>query len=109
MAALGLSWVGPPHTLRHSGASRDVATKAKSLEEVRRRGRWSQPKSVQRYTKTHLLTQHLAQVPKSITVHGREITEDPVKALQPLLPQRTPKERAVATALSRWHRRARAV
>ena len=67
----------------------------------RRRGRWSQPKSVQRYTKTHLLTQHLAKVPKQVTARGREIMKDPIKSLLPFLCQKDPKVQAVAAA---WRR-----
>ena len=52
---LGLEWIGPPHDLRHSGAARDVEMGTRSLEQVRRRGRWRIIDSVQRYTKTWLL------------------------------------------------------
>ena len=45
----------PPHDLRHSGAARDVAAGTRTLEQVRRRGRWVSMDSVQRYTKTWLL------------------------------------------------------
>jgi len=47
--------LAPPHSLRHSGPARDVLNNTRSLEEIRRRGRWASLKSVQRYTKSHLL------------------------------------------------------
>ena len=46
--ALGLSWGGPPHHLRHAGAARDIEKKSRTLEEVRIRGRWKHIESVQR-------------------------------------------------------------
>ena len=39
-ARLGLQWVGPPHTLRHSGPSCDATSGRRDLEQIRRRGRW---------------------------------------------------------------------
>eukprot|EP00969_Alexandrium_andersonii_P116753 5161646-Alexandrium_andersonii.AAC.1 len=47
LESLGLSWVGPPHSLRHSGPSADATSGRRSLEDIRRRGRKSQIKSVQ--------------------------------------------------------------
>jgi len=84
---LGLCEVGPPHTLRHSGASNDVAKKRRTLEEVRRRGRWSQPKSVQRYTKVHLLAQHLSRVPSCVTSSGSAFSQDPAKTILQTIPK----------------------
>ena len=40
-----------PHCLRHGGPSTDVYNKALSLEEVRRRGKWADHRSVSRYEK----------------------------------------------------------
>ena len=73
---LGLSWVGPPHTLRHSGPSADVASGRRSLEEIRRRGRWLQMKSVQRYSKAHALTMHLARLPAGLKERGRMLMDN---------------------------------
>ena len=47
------------------------------------------------------MTQHLAQVPHKVTIHGREILKNPAAAMVPLL-SRNPKEQAVAVALSRF-------
>ena len=38
-----------PYQLRHSGPSNDLARGHRSLEEAKKRGRWSQSKSMQRY------------------------------------------------------------
>ena len=48
-----LSALGPPHLyrFRHSAASHDFGIQARSLEEVRRRGRWRAWSSVRRYEK----------------------------------------------------------
>eukprot|EP00972_Heterocapsa_arctica_P110581 16282724-Heterocapsa_arctica.AAC.1 len=61
MRRLGLSFAGPPHAIRHSGPSEDLARQRCSLEEVRRRGRWKGMDSVQRYTKTFALTRFRAK------------------------------------------------
>ena len=82
---VGLSWVGPPHDLRHSGAARDVEGKHRSLEQVRRRGRWKTLESVQRYTKTWMLvrargrltTDQLERGQKLIAVRGQRRLVEP--------------------------------
>jgi integrase len=61
-AATGLDWVGPPHDLRHSGAARDILKELRTLEQVRRRGRWKMLSSVQRYTKTWLLVRNRSRL-----------------------------------------------
>ena len=53
--ALHLEWIGPEHRMRHAGAARDIERGTRSLEQIRRRGRWRCLDSVQRYTKTWLL------------------------------------------------------
>jgi len=55
MATINVAEHWPPHSLRHSGPSHKVIRNECTLEEIRRRGRWKSPKSVQRYTKTHTL------------------------------------------------------
>ena len=42
----------PPHSARHTGASVDLARNYRTLDQVKRRGRWSADKSVERYAKT---------------------------------------------------------
>ena len=53
---------GPAHSLRHSGPAHSVLMKTRSLEEIRRRGRWQSLKSVQRYTKAHLILEKRAKM-----------------------------------------------
>ena len=73
-ATLGLTFLGPPHELRHVGAARDIEQKTRFLEEVRRRGRWSMLAS-QRYTKTWLLVQQRSRVDPKILERGKELVE----------------------------------
>ena len=47
----------------------------RSREDVRRRGRLSQPKSVQRYSKPHALFVHKARMPLWINVDGSKIID----------------------------------
>ena len=75
LRALGLSEEWPPHALRHAGASRDVEMKTRTLEEVRRRGRWKTLDSVQRYTKTFALVRARAAMPKEILAKGTELAK----------------------------------
>ena len=39
--------IGPPHTARHTGASRDLAGGRRSFDEIKRRGRWKADDGVQ--------------------------------------------------------------
>ena len=71
--ATGLEWIGPMHSLRHAGASRDIAEGARTLEQVRRRGRWQLLSSVQRYTKTHVLAQQRSRMTPEQLQRGREL------------------------------------
>ena len=73
-ARLGLEWVGPPHTLRHTGPSCDAASGRRDLEQIRRR--WSQMKSEQRNNEQHALTTHLSRLPRDIKVQGRRPMDD---------------------------------
>ena len=41
----------PPHTLRHTAASRDAFHKVRTLAELKDRGRWASDTSVARYKK----------------------------------------------------------
>ena len=70
---LGLAWAGPPHRLRHSGPSEDIARERASLESVRRRGRWKAMKSVQRYSKTSMLVKFRARMPLTTLSLGERV------------------------------------
>ena len=72
---LAMPWIGPPHDLRHAGASRDVEGSHRSLEEVRRRGRWRAAASVQRYTKTFWLVKQRARTPAWVLAKGQQLLQ----------------------------------
>jgi hypothetical protein len=61
------------HSIRHSKPSADAASGRRSLEAIRRRGRWSQLKSVQRYSRGHALTMHWASLPELIASQARTL------------------------------------
>ena len=67
--ALGID-CGCTHSLRHAGAARDVEMATRSLEAVRRRGRWRAADSVARYTKTWLLVAARSQTPPDLLEKG---------------------------------------
>ena len=52
-----------PHTFRHSGPSNDLYHGRRSLQEIAKRGRWSNIKSVQRYSKSGRLLRAWKLVP----------------------------------------------
>ena len=56
------------HTARHGGASMDYFLKARSLEDIRERGRWACEQSVRRYKKTGTYAEQLARLPPSLIV-----------------------------------------
>ena len=74
--ALGMSWFPPPHCLRHTGPSEDAFSGRRTLEDIRRRGRWSQIKSVQRYAKPHALVSHRAQLDPAVKARGSWLEEN---------------------------------
>ena len=70
---LALTWIGPPHDLRHFGAARDVEEQARDLEQVRRRGRWRSMDSVRRYTKTWLLVRQRERLTQQQRHTGQQL------------------------------------
>lgn len=64
-AELGLEALGRvhPYRLRHTGASHDFATKARTLAEIQRRGRWRDARSIRRYEKGGRLNELLLRLP----------------------------------------------
>lgn len=74
-------WLGPPHTIRHSRPSREILQGTRTLEEVRRRGRWRSLKSVQRYTKSFLLIKAMSDTPADVRRMGEEFLADPFGVL----------------------------
>ena len=66
----------PLHSLRHSKPSREALFKTRSLEDIRRRGRWNQLKSMQRYSKVHTLTAVAADTPDGLMRDGRVLEKE---------------------------------
>ena len=56
------------HRLRHTGSANDTLRGTKSLEQIRRRGRWASLKSVERYSKTAHIVADLAQLTQEVRV-----------------------------------------
>ena len=77
-AAAGVSWIGGPHVLRHSGASNDLLHSRRTLKEVQLRGRWKVLDSVRRYGKTHFLVQSNARLEEAVLQRGRRFWDDPL-------------------------------
>lgn len=66
---LGLSL----HCLRHGGATHDMLSSCRSLEEIRRRGHWASFTTVKRYEKTAVVGQLLQKVePKHLRMLLRQ-------------------------------------
>ena len=87
---LGMPWAPPPHGLRHSGPSEDIARGRATLEQVRRRGRWRALSSVQRYSKTFAVTQFRARMPQKILDSGAAAGRDLRGAVQEALGRAKP-------------------
>ena len=64
-ADVGLgAWELTPYILRHAGPSHDWLTKARSLDGIKRRGRWISDMSVRRYEKSSRVMRRLATLPR---------------------------------------------
>ena len=65
------------HKLRHTGPANDTLRGTKSLEQIRRRGRWASLKSVERYSKTAHIVADLARLEPEVRRLGSEFLENP--------------------------------
>ena len=65
--------IGPPHSCRHTGASRDLATGRRDFASIQRRGRWKTQESVQRYAKTHAWLHAVERQPKHVRELGARL------------------------------------
>ena len=77
----GLGWLGPAHSVRHSGPALQAYLNQRSLESIRRRGRWTSLGSVQRYTKTHKLVEARSRLSHDQRAEGDSFFKNPVQAL----------------------------
>ena len=66
-------FAGPPHSARHTGASRDLSEGYRSLEDVMKRGRWQALASVHRYAKPHMWFACIAKLPLNLKEKGDQI------------------------------------
>jgi len=101
----GIEFLGPPHGLRHSRPSGEVYASTRSLEGIRRRGRWISLKSVQRHTKVHTLVARLASLPPDVAAQGARFFKSPKAEIRaailkcPASSARAPARQALEKAL----------
>lgn len=77
--------LGPLHWLRHTEPAASIAERRRTLEEVRRLGRWASLTSVERYSKTHLLVKQREQLPVAVRERGEYLLEHPGELVQIIL------------------------
>ena len=63
----------PPHSLRHTGPTYDAYLNYRSLTQIQWRGRWTALTSVQRYTKSHVYVEQLAQLSEEQKQRGLQL------------------------------------
>ena len=73
LAAQQAGTTAPPHSCRHTGPSRDLATGYRNMLQVQRRGRWAAEKSVRRYAKTHAWIAVTKAQPPHVCSRGGEL------------------------------------
>lgn len=69
-AALGLSSLYTPHSLRHGGATRDYLM-GKPITDVMAKGRWAASKSAQHYIQMGRQLMMSLEIPESVAVAGQ--------------------------------------
>ena len=68
--ALGLrSWGFVPYSLRHSGPSWDKTEARLTLDEIQRRGRWQNPKTVMRYERSSRVSALLSTLQPAVATY----------------------------------------
>ena len=65
--------MGPPHSARHLGPSRDLATGYRCLDGIMKRCRWQAIKSVHRYAKAHAWLAAQGRQSEEVVAKGREL------------------------------------
>ena len=94
---LDLEFLGPPHGLRHSRPSEQVAASSCDLEQIRRRGRWVSLKSVQRYTKSHELVRRAGLLHEHVRHVGQQVSSNPRQAFHVAVSRHTSNSMLVST------------
>lgn len=87
---LKLKDVGPLYSLRHTEPAASVEERRRTLEEVRRMGRWRTLTSVGRYSKTHRLVRQRSQLPPEVRERREELLRNPGLLVEAVL-QATPR------------------
>jgi hypothetical protein len=67
--SLGLPWKVSAYVLRHTGPSQDVLSRDRTLEQVKRRGRWSSDQTVRRYEKSSRVLARLKDLRRDLLQH----------------------------------------
>ena len=73
MMGLGV-WEATPHVLRHAGPSSDYLGKLRTLEDIRRRGRWASMASLRRYERASQMNARVAILPVAV-IHLLELAD----------------------------------
>ena len=71
--ALLLEGLGAPHPyrLRHTGASHDFVSKARTLEQIQKKGRWRDPRSLRKYEHGGRMNELLQRLSPEQRAHAR--------------------------------------
>ena len=64
-----------PHSLRHSGASRDLLLDRRPLAAVKARGRWRSDQSLKRYGKAARSLSEAATYPRALLDYGQRVKD----------------------------------
>ena len=73
---LGLEELNPcRYALRHGGASEDLLSRRRSVQDVKRRGRWVSDSSLRRYGKESRLLKELQKIHPNVLNFGRFVME----------------------------------
>ena len=65
--------LGPPHDLRHAGASDDLLSGHRALGEVKERGRWAADGSVRRYAKRTRMQTKINELDEELRDFGQYV------------------------------------
>ena len=90
-----------PYGLRHGGASRDRATRSRSLADIQRRGNWRCPTSMKRYEKSGRLGLQLQKLSVSVQQRVKQAQEH-LSELFELAYVRPSRAAGGSTAASSW-------
>ena len=64
-----------PYSLRHGGASFDRMTNRRTLDAIKRRGRWTSDSSLRRYERAATAQRVLTQLPEESKLYGHRVAQ----------------------------------